>query len=42
MPILLGRRDEIERLMEELEFDAEVQIIDPKDDESSIQKKQIR
>ena len=38
MPILLGRRDEIERLMEELEFDAEVQIIDPKADESSIQK----
>ena len=37
-PILLGRRDEIERLMEELEFDDEVLIIDPKADESSIQK----
>ena len=37
-PILLGRRDEIERLMVELEFDDEVLIIDPKDDESSIQK----
>ena len=37
-PILLGRRDEIERLMIELEFDAEVLIIDPKDDESSVQK----
>ena len=37
-PILLGRRDEIERLMEELEFNEEVQIIDPKADESSIQK----
>ena len=37
-PILLGRRDEIERLMEELEFDEEVLIIDPKGDESSVQK----
>ena len=37
-PILLGRRDEIERLMEELEFDEEVLIIDPKEDNSSIQK----
>ena len=37
-PILLGRRDEIERLMVELEFDDEVLIIDPKDDESSVQK----
>jgi malate dehydrogenase (oxaloacetate-decarboxylating)(NADP+) len=37
-PILLGRRDEIERLMEELEFDDEVLIIDPKSDESSIPK----
>lgn len=37
-PILLGRRDEIERLMEELEFDDEVLIIDPKADESSAQK----
>ena len=37
-PILLGRRDEIKRLMEELEFDEEVLIIDPKADECSIQK----
>jgi malate dehydrogenase (oxaloacetate-decarboxylating)(NADP+) len=37
-PILLGRRDEIERLMKELEFDEEVLIIDPKGDESSVQK----
>ena len=37
-PILLGRRDEIERLMEELEFDEEVLIIDPKEDNSSTQK----
>ena len=32
-PILLGRRDEIERLKEEIEFDADVPIIDPKSDE---------
>ena len=38
IPILLGRRDQIERLMEELEFDDEVLIIDPKADESSAQK----
>ncbi len=31
-PILLGRRDKIEKLKEELEFDAEVLIIDPKTD----------
>jgi malate dehydrogenase (oxaloacetate-decarboxylating)(NADP+) len=37
-PILLGRREEIKRLMEELEFVEDVLIIDPKDDESSIQK----
>ena len=37
-PILLGRRDEIERLMEELEFGDEVLIIDPKGDESVDQK----
>ncbi|MDG1314542.1 MAG: NADP-dependent malic enzyme [Flavobacteriaceae bacterium] len=37
-PILLGRRDEIERLMEELEFEEEVLIIDPKEDNSSAQK----
>ncbi|MEY8868627.1 NADP-dependent malic enzyme [Meridianimaribacter flavus] len=32
-PILLGRRDEIEKLKEEIEFDADVPIIDPKSDE---------
>ncbi len=37
-PILLGRKDEIERLKEELEFDAEVLIIDPKSDEQFQQK----
>jgi len=31
-PILLGRRDKIEKLKEELEFDAELPIIDPKSD----------
>ena len=37
-PILLGRREAIEQLMEELEFDDEVLIIDPKADESRLQK----
>ena len=32
MPILLGRREVIEQLKEEIEFDAEVPIIDPKSD----------
>jgi len=32
-PILLGRREVIEKLKEEIEFDAEVLIIDPKSDE---------
>ncbi|MHA7942163.1 NADP-dependent malic enzyme [Formosa sp. 3Alg 14/1] len=32
IPILLGRRETILELMEELEFDAEVEIIDPKSD----------
>ncbi|WP_055435925.1 NADP-dependent malic enzyme [Lacinutrix algicola] len=38
VPILLGRKDEIERLKEELEFDADLQIIDPKSDEQVEQK----
>ncbi|WP_452221096.1 NADP-dependent malic enzyme [Lacinutrix salivirga] len=38
IPILLGRKEEIERLKEELEFDADVQIIDPKSDEQLEQK----
>ncbi|MDO1502424.1 NADP-dependent malic enzyme [Winogradskyella maritima] len=33
IPILLGRTDTIKELMEELEFDADVEIIDPKSDE---------
>jgi malate dehydrogenase (oxaloacetate-decarboxylating)(NADP+) len=33
IPILLGRKDAILNLMEEIEFDAEVEIIDPKSDE---------
>ncbi|WGD35444.1 NADP-dependent malic enzyme [Olleya sp. YS] len=37
-PILLGRKEEIERLKEELEFDADVLIIDPKSDEQLQQK----
>ncbi len=32
-PILLGRKDDIERLKTEIEFDADVPIIDPKSDE---------
>jgi len=37
-PILLGRKEEIERLKEEIEFDADVLIIDPKTDEQIEQK----
>ena len=33
IPILLGRRDTIQELMREIEFDADIQIIDPKADE---------
>ncbi|MFC4722516.1 NADP-dependent malic enzyme [Geojedonia litorea] len=33
IPILLGRRDAIEDLMKELDFDADLEIIDPKSDE---------
>ncbi len=32
-PILLGREDRIKELMEELDFDADVPIIDPKSDD---------
>ncbi|NND88556.1 MAG: NADP-dependent malic enzyme, partial [Flavobacteriaceae bacterium] len=35
IPILLGRKDIIEELMQQIEFDAEVEIIDPKSDEQS-------
>jgi malate dehydrogenase (oxaloacetate-decarboxylating)(NADP+) len=37
-PILLGRKDAIEKLMEEIEFDADVTIIDPKSDEEETRK----
>ncbi|MGB1307511.1 MAG: NADP-dependent malic enzyme [Oceanihabitans sp.] len=37
-PILLGRKDKIEKLKEELEFDADVPIIDPKSDEEEARK----
>ena len=37
-PILLGRRDTIEKLKIEIEFDAEVLIIDPKSDEEEERK----
>ena len=33
-PILLGNKKQIERLKEELEFDVDVLIIDPKDERS--------
>ncbi|WP_224488574.1 NADP-dependent malic enzyme [Robertkochia flava] len=32
-PVLLGRREVIEELMQEIEFDADIEIIDPKGDE---------
>ena len=38
IPILLGRQDVIERLKGEIEFDADVTIIDPKSDEQIEQK----
>ncbi|NRD24278.1 NADP-dependent malic enzyme [Winogradskyella litoriviva] len=37
-PILLGRKDAIIKLMEEIEFDADVQIIDPKSDKETKRK----
>lgn len=37
-PILLGRKDAIETLMKEIEFDADVPIIDPKADEETDRK----
>ncbi|MEH6537134.1 MAG: NADP-dependent malic enzyme [Psychroserpens sp.] len=38
IPILLGRRDTILALMEELEFEEDVEIIDPKSDEEEARK----
>jgi len=35
IPILLGRREAILKLMEQIDFDAEVEIIDPKSDEQN-------
>lgn len=37
-PILLGRKDVIEKLKEEIEFEADVPIIDPKSDEEEARK----
>jgi malate dehydrogenase (oxaloacetate-decarboxylating)(NADP+) len=37
-PILLGRKETIKALMEEIEFDADVSIIDPKSDEEESRK----
>jgi len=37
-PILLGRKEEIESLKKEIEFDADVPIIDPKSDEQEARK----
>lgn len=37
-PILLGRKDVIQQLMEEIEFNADVSIIDPKSDEETERK----
>jgi malate dehydrogenase (oxaloacetate-decarboxylating)(NADP+) len=39
-PILLGRRQTILKLMEEIEFDADIEIIDPKSDEEEERKNQ--
>ena len=38
VPILLGRKETIKALMEEIEFDADVLIIDPKSDEEETRK----
>ncbi len=35
IPVLLGRKEVIEELMEQIDFDADVEIIDPKSDEQS-------
>ncbi|WP_047548192.1 NADP-dependent malic enzyme [Psychroserpens sp. Hel_I_66] len=40
IPILLGRRQTIVKLMEEIEFDADIEIIDPKSDEEEERKNQ--
>ncbi|MGE5944671.1 MAG: NADP-dependent malic enzyme [Flavobacteriales bacterium] len=38
IPILLGRKQTIQKLMAEIEFDADIQIIDPKSDEEEARK----
>ena len=38
IPVLLGRRELIEELMEQIEYDKEVEIIDPKSDEEADQR----
>lgn len=38
IPILLGRKETIQNLMVEIEFDADIQIIDPKSDEEESRK----
>lgn len=38
IPILLGRKETIKKLMAEIEFDADIQIIDPKSDEEEARK----
>lgn len=38
IPILLGRKDTIKALMDEIEFEADVEIIDPKEDEEEVRK----
>lgn len=38
IPVLLGRKETIEKLMEEIEFDADLPIIDPKSDEEQERK----
>lgn len=38
IPILLGRKETIKKLMAEIEFDANIQIIDPKSDEEEARK----
>ena len=40
IPILLGNKETIEELMQELEFDADVQIIDPQSTEAKVKRNQ--
>ncbi len=38
IPILLGKKETIEQLMNEIEFDADVEIIDPKSDDEEVRR----